>query len=252
MPLPSLQPLLLGVKKPLLVGPPPPPPPAAPFLLAGGSEFTITAGAAPRTPTLATAPVGSTIVVALMSFDGTQPTGFVAGSNSFNPSGVGPLNPFYGAFMETYQCAPLTTALAAGSNIGPNLDGSGRLYMLVFCIPGATARDPEAASLVYDSTGDDVRRATVPAWASAPQVASIFIFTTSNGTPDRMVIDPAITQLGGDLAMDSNPGGSFGIKGGYVKLTAPGGPADYGVTFTSGSEGGTAGITAQRTTSVIA
>lgn len=256
MPLPSLQPLLLGVKKPLLVGPPPPPPPAAPFLLAVGNQNTITAGAAPRVATLATAPAGSTIVLAILGLDGASVVsmspgglGFTAGDGSRTP--YPPNAPFYNGYFNTYQSDPLATALAAGSALGPNFDYSGRIHMLAFCIPGATARDPETPSVTDDTSGgtNDFRRTTRPANASQPQVVSVFVLTTSNG--NHMFMDAGLTQLGGDGAMDAGSA-TFGIKGGYKKLTATGGSESIGAVFDTGWAGGTGGTAAQRTTSVIA
>lgn len=238
----SAQMLLSGVG-----APPSAAAPTAPFLLAGGNEFNTTAGTHPTFTTTANCPAGSVITAGIATFNaGTNQTSFTDGTNTYVNSGTATVdyNGTGASAFQTWATGPIAATLAAGTALGPVSSISSKLYGLVFCVPGMTARDPEAGAL-STGAGSPTATSVVPSNSTQPQYAAFFVLGSSQMNPAGFTAPGTYTDLGGTTALDS-PSGDFGVRGFITQLTTTGSPTTLTGTFTSGGAGVTWGA-GQRT-----
>lgn len=214
-----------------------------PILLKSAVEGNFSGtNAAPRVTTIADAPAGSVIVVAVGIFGGTAFTGFSDGVNSYTADPTGPITPLFNQTLQTFSTGPIGAMLPAGTSIGPNTDAAANPtpYMIVLCFPGATAKDPEAGTL-DTGAGTATAVTTVPSNANQPQYAAFFVYSTAS-------VDTLTTPYT-DTGGSGGQSGGFGWRGWTKKITTTGSTTVLTATYPGGG-GGITWVAAQRTISV--
>lgn len=215
----------------------------APFLLGGGTELDITAGTHPTLATGASCPIGGVVMAAVLNDGdgGAVLTGYSDSAGNSYSVGATPVDPYGGAAparFAIYASSILTTALASGATVGPNLTASTHIYTVAVCFPGVTTLDPQAPSLTGMVSGNPIT-ATVPSNAAQPQYAAFASISTGHG--DVAQLTAPYTDVGLSSGMNTD----FGVRFWVAQITTTG--SSTTLTATTSNPAGVLSGVGQRT-----